>query len=277
MTEIKIKAPAKINLSLQVLNKRADGFHNINSLMCPIGIFDEIIICESNDFQFTCDLDLGIPNEENLVFRAAKKLIEKYNLDGKVKISLSKKIPAGGGLGGGSSDAANVITGLCKYYEIAPLESDLIDLAASLGSDIPFFIRNSSAIVGGRGEILDYIPFELPWQLIIVAPDFGISTALAYKQLNRGNDSNIQQVDYRQIIPQILETPELMKQYFRNDFVYPEMEYYDEIANVVNTLYDNGAIYSNMSGSGSCCFGLFQNMPNVEEIKSKLTKYSLFI
>jgi len=269
MNDIKIKAPAKINLSLQVLNKRQDGFHNINSIFVPIyNLYDEIEISKSSSLEFNCNVDLGISNEKNIAYKAAKMMIEKYKLSPNFKLNLIKQIPSGGGLGGGSSDAASVIKGLCKYYNLDLDFPELLSIAEQLGSDVPFFIGDSAAIVQGRGEILEFIDFEIPYEIVIIAPNFGISTAKAYQKLNKQESNDTLIIDYHSAIPKILTDPKQMKNYFVNDFVHNDMEHYKEINKIINILYENGAIYSNMSGSGSCCYGIYLEAVNINSLEN---------
>lgn len=275
MYQIKIKAPAKVNLSLQVLNKRADGFHNINSIMCPISLHDEIEISKAEAFSFTCDTDLGIKNEDNLVYKAAKRILEYCRADEQISINLKKNIPSGGGLGGGSSDAANVLTGIAKLLNLNIHERELFSLAEELGSDVPFFVKNSSAIVTGRGENLQYIDFSVQLPMVLIAPNFSISTAGAYSRLQRTKYSNVELIDYSSLIGRINSEPELMRQHFVNDFVHKEMEHYDDIMGIISDMYSAGAVYCNMSGSGSCCYAFFREVPNLVTYKAKHPAYIL--
>lgn len=275
MYQIKIKAPAKINLSLQVLNKREDGFHNINSIMCPISLYDEIEIGRAEAFAFSCDTDLGIKNEDNIVYKAAKRILKYCNSDDNLCIKLKKNIPFGGGLGGGSSDAANVLLGIAKLLELKISEKELFSIAEELGSDVPFFVKNSSAIVRGRGESLRYIDFRVKLPMVLIAPNFTISTAGAYSRLKRTTDSFADEIDYTSIIGRINSEPELMRKHFVNDFVHKEMEHYDDIMQIISDMYSLGAVYSNMSGSGSCCYAFFRELPSLESYKAKFPQYKV--
>lgn len=277
MYQIKIKAPAKINLSLQVLNKREDGFHNINSIMCPISLHDEIEISRAEEFAFTCDTDLGINNEENIVNKAAKRILEYCKVNDNLSIKLKKDIPFGGGLGGGSSDAANVLTGISKLLDLKISEGELFSIAEELGSDVPFFIRNSSAIVTGRGENLHYIDFRVMLPMVMIAPNFTISTAGAYSRLKRTTESYAEAIDYYSIIARISSEPEIMRRYFVNDFVHKEMEHYDDVMQIISAMYSLGAVYSNMSGSGSCCYAFFRDLPSLDAYKSQFPQYKVMI
>lgn len=279
MKILTINAPAKINLGLQVLNKRADGFHSINSLMTRVPVFDKINLESADKLVFECDTDLGIPNEKNIAYLAAKQLMNKLNISEGIKITLKKVIPAGGGLGGGSSDAAAVMKGICSYFKIPDsdeLSKILYDIACSLGSDVPFFLQNGSAIATGRGEILQYFDYTLPWTVQIVAPNFGINTGIAYQNLNRDGEEYYT-IDYSKYFKFLNSHPVLLKQIFRNDFVYPEMENASEFQFIIGKMYEAGALFASMSGSGSCCFGLYENPKNIEHTDKYFGNYKTFV
>lgn len=279
MKILTINAPAKINLGLQVLNKRSDGFHNINSLMTRVPIFDKIKLESADKFIFECDTDLGIPNNKNIAYLAAKQLMKKLNISEGIKITLRKMIPAGGGLGGGSSDAAAVMKGICSFFKIPDddeVNQILYNIACTLGSDVPFFLQNGSAIATGRGEILQYFDYTLPWTVQIVAPKFGTNTGIAYQNLNRDKD-DYYTVDYSKYIKFLNTTPVLLKQIFRNDFLYPEMENASEFQFIIGKMYEAGALFASMSGSGSCCFGLYENHTYIEKTEKYFGDYKTFV
>ncbi len=279
MKILTINAPAKINLGLQVLNKRSDGFHNINSFMTRVPLFDKIRLESADKFIFECDTDLGIPNNQNIAYKAARKLLNRLGIPTGIKITLTKNIPAGGGLGGGSSDAASVMKGICSFFNIgdAPdVDRILYEIACELGSDVPFFLRNGSAIASGRGEVLHYVDYSLPWTVQIVAPKFGINTGVAYQNLYR-EDREYFTIDYAKYIKYLNSYPVLMKQIFRNDFLYPEMEYATEFQFIIGKMYDAGALFASMSGSGSCCFGLYENHYNIEKTEKYFVNYKTFV
>ncbi len=276
MKILTINAPAKINLGLQVLNKRSDGFHNINSFMARVPLFDKIKLESSDEFQFLCDTDLGIPNEKNLAYVAARILMDRLEINDGIKISLKKIIPAGGGLGGGSSDAAAVMLGICSFFNIQNVDDILYEIACSLGSDVPFFLKNGSAIASGRGEILEYYDYTMPWTVQIVTPNFGVNTGEAYKHLNRTEDSDIKLVEYKHYIKYLNIYPGLLRQIFRNDFVYTEMEHCSEFKFIIDKMYNAGALFANMSGSGSCCFGLYDNPVKIANTERYFDNYKTF-
>src|SRR6202521_2605085 len=214
---MQLYAPAKINLSREIKARREDGFHEIETLMTPISLADRLTIeraDETEGVDFSCD-DAALPaGENNLVVRAAKLFQKSTKTSGGLRLSLEKKIPHGAGLGGGSSDAATTLLGLNELFAPRLGPKDLMELAAQLGSDVPFFIAQSAAVCRGRGEIVS--PMKLPsaLRLLLVKPDFGVPTPSAYA---RWKDSReLPGVDYA---PQ-----EFSRVLFRNDLERPVFE-----------------------------------------------------
>jgi 4-diphosphocytidyl-2-C-methyl-D-erythritol kinase len=182
---MQLYAPAKINLSFEIKGRRADGFHEIETLMAPISLSDRLTIergTTTAGVRFSCD-DPSLSNgEENLVVQAARVFQKATKTGAGIEIALEKKIPHGAGLGGGSSDAAATLLGLNELFGTRLDQRDLIGLAAQIGSDVPFFILGSAAICRGRGEIVE--PAKLPanFSLLLVKPDFGVPTPWAYEK-----------------------------------------------------------------------------------------------
>jgi 4-diphosphocytidyl-2-C-methyl-D-erythritol kinase len=177
-------APAKINLTLTVQRRREDGFHEIESLVCPISLGDTLRIekREASGLEFTCD-DPTLPTDDtNLVVRAARLFFAKCASEPRVRIALTKRIPHGAGLGGGSSDAAATLLGLEQIFATQLGLAALATLAAELGSDVPLFLHRSAARVTGRGEIVEPIAFPHALALLLIKPPFGVPTPWAYRQ-----------------------------------------------------------------------------------------------
>jgi 4-diphosphocytidyl-2-C-methyl-D-erythritol kinase len=179
---MKLTAPAKLNLSLEVRGKRGDGFHEIESLMVPVSLSDSLDIEPGGEgISFTCS-DTSLPvDDTNLVVRAAKLFFERQKIPAAVKIHLEKKIPHGAGLGGGSSDAATTLIALDAVFETKLAAESLSDMAAEIGSDIPFFIYQSAGVCRGRGEIVTPVEFRHRLPLLLLKPSFGVPTPWAYK------------------------------------------------------------------------------------------------
>jgi len=182
---MQLYAPAKINLSFEIKGRRADGFHEIETLMAPISLSDRLTIergKSTDGIQFSCD-DSSLSNgEENLVVQAARLFQKATKIGAGVEIALEKKIPHGAGLGGGSSDAATTLLGLNELFETRLDRKDLIELAAQIGSDVPFFILGSAATCRGRGEIVEPARLPASFNLLLVKPDFGVPTPWAYER-----------------------------------------------------------------------------------------------
>ena len=177
-------APAKINLSLRVLGRRADGFHDLESLMCPVSVFDTLDVTrrESGGLEFVCD-DATLPTgDDNLVVRAARLFGSACGIELHARIALTKHIPHGAGLGGGSSDAATTLLALDRLFATQLSRAALAVMAAELGSDVPFFIYESAAMIRGRGERVEPVAFPHALPLLLIKPPFGVPTPWAYSR-----------------------------------------------------------------------------------------------
>jgi len=258
-------APAKINLSLRVLGRRADGFHDIESLICPVSIFDtlEIAAREKGGLEFVCD-DSTLPaGEENLVVRAARLFCESCGIEPHLTIELAKGIPHGAGLGGGSSDAATTLIALDHLFETQLGRPALAAMAADLGSDIPFFIYQSAAVIGGRGERVTPTEFPHTLPLLLIKPPFGVPTPWAY---SRWKDSvEVPNVPYA---AQTFPWGELV-----NDLERPVFEKYLFLALLKRWLIEQpevaGAL---MSGSGSTVFAVLKDKDSAVALGERVVK-----
>lgn len=183
MSTLTLQAPAKLNLSLRVLGRREDGFHEIDTLMVKLpGLADQIEFHESGIFSFACD-DPGVPGDEsNLVVKAVRAYEAATGISCKHSISLKKVVPHGAGLGGGSSDAATTLHGLNRLYGYALAVDPLMELAGKLGSDIPFFLASGAARCTGRGEKIEQLPSPPSLRVLLLKPSFGVSTPDAYRR-----------------------------------------------------------------------------------------------
>jgi len=178
-----LPAPAKINLSLRVLRRRDDGFHEIESLMTRLpGLADEIRIEKADGFSFTCSNPVLESGEDNLVVKAVRAFERASGISCRLSVHLEKRIPFGAGLGGGSSDAATTLLALNQWHDSPLKDSTLHQLAAELGSDVPFFLLDGPAQVYGRGEIIKPAPAHASLPLLLLKPGFGVATPDAYKR-----------------------------------------------------------------------------------------------
>lgn len=252
----------KINLGLNIIQKRADGYHDLETVFYPLQINDalEIIQTSSVGTGSFCYLSIsGLKIEgsitNNLCVKAVEILKKDFPFLPPITMHLHKKIPMGAGLGGGSSDAAFTLLLLNKKFNLNISKEQLITYALQLGSDCPFFILNKPCLATGRGEILDEIKINLSsYYFVIVNPGIHINTSWAFSKIIPQKP----QPSIRQIITQPIET---WKENLRNDFEKPIAENYPEIQLIKEQLYNYGALYSSMTGSGSSIFGIFEKQP----------------
>lgn len=246
---------AKINLGLYVTEKRPDGFHNLETLFYPVSWRDalEAVPANGEEATFTgSGLMVDVEPEKNLVMRAYRLLQREFSLPN-LDIYLHKAIPFGAGLGGGSADAAQMLVMLNHLYKLGLSEERLAEYAATLGSDCPFFIYNRPMLATGRGEVLSPVDFSLKgYSIVLVKPSFGISTPEAFAGIQPKRPS----ASIAETVAQPIET---WRGTLLNDFEPHLFEKYPLLADIKQLLYDRGAAYAAMSGSGSTIFGIFRS------------------
>ena len=276
MDTIRINAPAKINLSLKVGPRRADGYHEIETLIQAISLCDRLEISASGADEDILEIsgpaanELGqSPLEDNLVLRAVG-VIRKFKSDiPKVRISLEKIIPAGAGLGGGSSDAAATLIGINRLFGIDLKKSELDSMGARLGSDVPFFVSAGSAQASGRGEIIENINLPTDYQILVVRPLGSVSTAQAYGSLKRRHKKALtvqpSQAKFGGFasLESMLEGLKMVGNDFEELFEPPQerpndwLELGSEIRSIKRNLKELGSEIERLSGSGSAVYGIF--------------------
>ena len=261
MKTIQEKAYAKLNLTLDVLDKREDGFHNLSSIMQPISVCDdlELTIGSGEDWKLTCS-DAAIPTDaKNLAWKAAEVFYKAAGKDpGGLTIDITKRIPAGGGLGGGSADAAAVLRGLNQLEENFFSQEKLEEIALEIGSDVPFCVRNVTCLAEGRGEKLTPVTPMPSCFYVLVKPEFSVSTPWLYQKIDNvrvpAHPKTEQMLhamesgDLREIGCQLL-----------NVFEYALLPDHPELFQIENALENCGALGTSMTGSGSVMFGIFAN------------------
>lgn len=264
MHEIKVKCPAKINLTLEILNKREDGFHNIQSVMQTIDLFDilTIKIEESDEFaiKLTGTSDEIPYDERNLVYKAAKVFFEKTNLSpNKILIHIEKNIPIAAGLAGGSTDAAGTLWGLNKLFNNILSNKELHELCAQLGSDLNFCLEGGCQLATGRGEILKKLSFQ-EFSLSLIKPkNLGISAKEAYTKFSElENKPNLNMTE--KLVKALNSGSANLQEFLHNDLEIALIEDYKELKQI-KTAYPN----SLMSGSGSTFFVLQENINNLSD------------
>ncbi len=272
-----MRAYAKINLGLQILKKRDDDYHDIETVFHLIDLYDEIHFeAHEGDILLECDHPEVPKNSSNLCCQAADALRQRIGKRFGVKIILKKRIPIGAGLGGGSSDAGAVLRGLPKFWNIAVDEQTLHEIALSLGSDVPYFLRSETAVATGRGEILEYFDFALPHWIVVAYPKIPISTAWAYR--NFKFNEYLKRENLKQLLLENISELRVWVNKFRNDFEPLIFRTHEEVMRVKESLYVSGADFALMAGSGSAVFGLFQKKSYAEEIAYILQKrYPVFL
>jgi 4-diphosphocytidyl-2-C-methyl-D-erythritol kinase len=262
------KAPAKINLFLRVLRKRADGYHDIVSLMQKITLYDELIFsplptgivlnCPGSDLPTT---------EDNLVFRAAQSIFAYANYPYGVEITLTKKIPLAAGLGGGSSDAATTLIALNKICSLDFNKNELMKLGAKIGADVPFFIFGNNALASGIGDQLKALQDLPKINLLLIKPQFELSTKMVYENLNlrltRGKNNYS--------IPRFLKMGDIIRE-LHNDLESVSLEMHPELADLKKMLLRHGALGALMSGSGPTVFGIFRDGKEAKNILEVIKK-----
>ena len=249
---------AKINLALAVPGRRPDGYHNIETVFQTIDLSDELEFRPSAGISLYCDSLPDVSERDNIVYKAALLLTERIGERHGVAITLRKKIPSGAGLGGGSGNAAAALLGLRRFWNSNISDADLYDIAAVLGSDVPFFLMGGAALGKGRGEILTMLPDFSVEHLVVIFPGISVSTASAYRALNLGLTSA--DSDHRiKCFLDLVESKSSWKAGIFNDFETAILSAYPEIARVKSFLEEQGAISTLLSGSGSSVFGFFMS------------------
>lgn len=267
------KAPAKINLALDVLRKRSDGYHEVEMVMTTVDLSDRIECQELKEDEILIRSSAPfVPEDErNLAYQAAQYIKKNYQISKGIKISITKKIPVAAGLAGGSSDAAAVIRALNRLWSLNMSVHDMMDLGAKIGSDVPFCVIGGTALATGRGEKLAVIPSPPPCWVVLAKPSLSVSTADTYKALNLsgahhpdvlGMVERIERRDYYgmcQKLGNILETVTLTK--------------VPEVHHIKTHMEQMGADGVLMSGSGPTVFGLTQHESRVHRLYNSLKGY----
>ncbi len=263
---VTVEANAKINLTLDILGKRPDGYHEVAMVMQTVGLHDTVTLEKRpQGISLTINVPWLKADEKNLAWRAAALVQEKFGLTGGVHIELTKRIPVAAGLAGGSADAAAVLKGMSELYALNLSDEQLCELGASLGSDIPFCLLGGTMLATGRGEVLKRLPDMPETWVVLVKPRISVSTAWAYQnydaqgaakhpdneaiqqEIARGNRKGV-----AKLLCNVLESVTINK--------------YDVIERYKQMMLDNGAMASMMSGSGPTVFALAQSREQAEKI-----------
>jgi len=275
---VKIRAPAKINLRLRVVGKRADGYHLLDTIMLPVSLYDEIIIKKGKKIgtksalkdrlTVTCDDPLVPQGRKNLAYKAASLVLNERARTESIRIRIHKRIPIGAGLGGGSSDAAATLIGLNRLFRLGYTLKRLGRISSALGADVPFFLRGVPARVRGIGERLTPLRAIPRFWLIILYPNFPVSTAWVYRNL----PLKLTKAIVNTSINLSLESPANLRKLLVNDLETVTMGRYPRIGLLKEELARQGAVGTLMSGSGSSVFGVFQSRRSAQRAFLRLRK-----
>lgn len=268
--KIKIAAPAKINLFLEILGKRPDGYHEIETVMQEISLFDRVCIENSDKgIEFTCSNSKLPIGEDNLVLKAVRLFQKESKIFRGVKIYLDKNIPISAGLGGGSSDAVATLLGLNKLWQTGYDEKKLISLAGGLGSDTSFFVIGNTAICRGRGEVITPYPLQVKYSYIIIYPRVEVSTAMVYKNFKISLTKNLKDVN---LFLRFLASgsPEKLGTCLHNRLEEVVFSLYPAIGKIKEVLAKFNFCGTLLSGSGSALYGLCRGENDLKEIEQKI-------
>ena len=275
MSGIRLRAPAKVNLHLDIGPARDDGFHELTSIFQTISLYDEIMITpksRNNNCTIVGAFDCSM--KDNTIYRIWELFVRETGITFGLEITVNKRIPQGGGLGGGSSDAAAVLDGLDALFECGMSDECKRALLLEVGSDTAFFIKGGAALVSGRGEIVDHISSRTDYTLLLVVPDFGVSSVKAYGWLDEYRLYNPYESRYtRAGITRMFLEDDPSQWHFFNSFT-PVLErrfvFFTETKDMLN---EYGADFVSISGSGSTIFGLYRDNSCAENARKKLSSH----
>lgn len=244
----------KINIGLNICSKRADGYHNLETVFFPLPIYDVLELTDAPKTDITIlGNTLNITIEENIVYKAWELLAKDFQKVKPIHFHLLKNIPSGAGLGAGSANGAYTLMALNKKFDLNLSEQALIDYALKLGSDCPFFIKNKPVFASGRGEVFEDIHLNLSgYQLVLINPGIHISTPWAFKHIT----PQLPTASLKQLIRQPIN---IWRKTIVNDFEHPVFNVHPQIKHLKEQLYELGASFAGMSGSGSTVYALFAN------------------
>jgi len=272
LERINIHAPAKINVGLNIIKKRDDGYHNLETIFYQIHDLFDVLTFEKSD-----KLELILLNEipdlvnDNIIIKAVELLEEKVEKSLNVKITLRKNIPIGAGLGGGSSDGASTLRAMNKLFDLNLSQDELKTIALELGSDVPLFLHDYPTIGKSRGEDLEKLEFKIDKPILLINPGIHISTKEAFSSIvpkaNVFDYSEIKKFQMSAWNGKVV-----------NDFENSVFKLYPEIAEIKNTLLKNSALFSIMSGTGSTVYGIFESLSKAESVAKIFPKtYFTFV
>lgn len=282
MDKLELKAYGKINLGLDVIRKRPDGYHDLDMIMQMVDVYDDVIITkiEGSDIVVKTDTTILSNGKDNLAYMAAKMLRDEFGITQGLEIKINKRIPIAGGMAGGSSDCATTLIGVNQMFDLGLDKKELMERGVKLGADVPYCILGGTAIARGIGEVLTPLPTPPKCHVIIAKPPVSVSTAFVYGHIRP--DEITKRPDIEEMAKSIRE----QDLYKLSNLLYNVMEdvtipQYPIIQDIKNVMLDNGALNAIMSGSGPTVFGLYDNKEKakqtVEELKGKGLTRQLYL
>ena len=277
MNKVIINSNAKVNIGLKVLKDRKDGYHDIVTVFQEINLFDIISISrKSKGCNFNSNTTWLKNDKTNLCVIAYEAMKKKFDIGG-VDIDLTKNIPRGSGLGGGSSNAASIMKGIRELYSLNISDKALEDMASQIGADVPFFIRGSIQLGEGIGDRLTPLKINISGKYLIIIPDAEIDTSWAYSKFKKDLDSSILPINFASLSNEKTIGLDKLK-FFENDFESIVVPTYPEIGKIKEALHALGAGFASLSGSGSTVFGIFNDDVSLDKALSYFSpKYKTFI
>ncbi len=270
MKNFKFNTPAKINLGLNIINKREDGYHNIETIFYPVNLCDTITFTPANSFTFASNVPLLNNISSNLIVKAKEVLEERFNRKFNLEIKLEKRIPISAGMGGGSSDAAATLIALKDLYDLEIELEELKKLALKIGSDVPFFLNPVASFADSRGENLIEIDLKINKPILIVNPGIHVSTRWAYANCK----PSLPNFRLNNLTQENVTIPSDLHKFVKNDFEEAVFNNYPLIGEIKRNLLKTGASFALMTGSGSTVFGIFNNIKDAQKAqKSFGAKY----
>ena len=265
MKTVKLNSYAKVNIGLKLLHKRIDGYHDISTVFQEIDLYDEITISRSSNsvLEFSCNVDWLKNDQHNLCVIAYNRIKDLYDIGG-VDINLVKNISKGSGLGSGSSNAAAVMKGLRKIFNLEITDVELEKISADIGADVPFFIRGATQIGEGIGEKLSDVKCKIDGSFLIITPDISIDTKWAYSQIKNVLDNAASSTKFSDLFCGKTISLDTLK-FFENDFESVVFPTYPEIGAIKSELIALGAKFASLSGSGSTVFGIFDDNARINK------------
>lgn len=277
MDKLALKAYGKINLGLDVLRKRPDGYHDLKMIMQMVDVYDDIIITKTdrkNEIIVATDKFVLENEKGNLAYMAAKLLLDEFDIHQGIEIKINKRIPIAGGMAGGSSDCATTLMGINEMFDLKLSKEDLMKRGVKLGADVPYCVLGKTAIAEGIGEILTPLPTPPSCYVIIAKPPVSVSTAFVYGNIRPDEITKRPDIDG---MAEAIKNGDLYKM---SSLLYNVMEdvtvpEYPIIADIKKMMIENGALNSIMSGSGPTVFGIYDNLEKAENTMKLLKKSNL--